>query len=220
VTADALAPICFLAAGLLVVSGAVKQLQPRATAQSMLDAGLPGSVALARAFGVIEIAVGMWALAAPARGGAVALAVLYASFSAFLGYVLREHPEAGSCGCAGPTSVPPSRVHLVLDVVVSIGTLAFAFTASEGVVGWLASFGWLALPIAFGLGVAGWLAVVAVTQAPAAFRAWQPPVHDHQLEPHGHDHAVADDELALAGVESGHPSLWPGVKHDFTEDAG
>jgi hypothetical protein len=213
-TADALAPIFFLAAGLLVVSGAVKQLQPRATAQSMLDAGLPGSIALARGIGVIEIAVGVWALAAPARGGAVALAVLYGSFSLFLAYVLREHPDAGSCGCAGPTPVPPSRVHLVVDIVVVISALAFAMTASVGFVDWLAAFGWLALPVALGLGLAGWLAVVTVTQAPAAFRAWQPPAHDHDLEPHGHDHAVADGELALVGIEPGHPSLWPGVKGD------
>jgi hypothetical protein len=214
VTVDALAPIFFLAAGLLVVSGAVKQLQPRATAQSMLDAGLPGSIALARGIGVIEIAIGIWALAAPARGGAVALAVLYTSFSVFLVYVLREHPDAGSCGCAGPTPVPPSWLHLVLDVVVAIGAVALAFTPSEGVVEWLAAFGWLALPVALGLGLAGWLAVVAVIQAPPAFRAWRAPAHDHGLEPHGQDHAVADGELALAGIEPGHPSLWPGVKGD------
>jgi methylamine utilization protein MauE len=214
VTADALAPFFFLAAGLLVVSGAVKQLQPRATAQSMLDAGLPGSIALARGIGAIEIAIGIWALAAPSRGGAIALAALYASFSVFLVHVLREHPDAGSCGCAGPTPVPPSRVHLALDLVVVVSALAFAFSAPVGVVDWLAAFGWLALPVAFGLGLAGWLAVVAATRAPAAFRAWQPPAHEHDLEPHGHDHAVADSELALVGIEPGHPSLWPGVKGD------
>jgi hypothetical protein len=214
VAADALAPICFLAGGLVAVSGAVKQLQPRATAQSMLDAGLPGSIPLARAIGVIEILVGIWALAAPAGGGALALATLYASLSVFLAYVLREHPDAGSCGCAGPTPVPPSRVHLALDVVVAVSALVFAFSAPVGVVDWLTAFDWMALPVALGLGLAGWLAVVAVTQAPAAFRAWQPPVHDHDVEPHGHDHAVADGELALAGIEPGHPSLWPGVKED------
>lgn len=213
-TADALAPICFLAAGLVVVSGTIKQLQPRATAQSMLDAGLPGSIPLVRSIGVIEIGVGISALAVPAGGGALALAALYASFSLFLAYVLREHPDAGSCGCAGPTPVPPSRVHLALDIVVVVSALAFAFSAPLGVVDWLTSFGWLALPVALGLGLAGWLAVVAVTQAPAAFRAWQAPAHEHDLEPHGHDHAVADGELALAGIEPGHPSLWPGVKGD------
>jgi hypothetical protein len=180
----------------------------------MLDAGLPGSIPLSRSIGVIEVGVGIWALAAPARGGALALAALYASFSVFLAYVLHEHPDAGSCGCAGPTPVPPSRVHLALDLVVVVSALAFAFSAPVGVVDWLAAFGWLALPIAFGLGLAGWLAVVAATRAPAAFRAWQPPAHEHDLEPHGHDHAVADGELALVGIEPGHPSLWPGVKGD------
>jgi hypothetical protein len=214
VTADALAPISFLAAGLVALSGTVKQLHPRATAQSMLDAGLPGSIGLARGVGVIEILVGAWALAAPARGGALALGALYACFAAFLAYVLRSHPDAGSCGCAGPTPVPPSRLHLGLDVVAAASAFALALTASSGVLDWLRGFGWLALPIALGLGLAGWLAVIAVTRAPEAFRAWQPPAHDHDREPHGHDHAVADDELAVAGIRAGHPSLWPGVKED------
>ena len=34
------------------------------------------------------------------------------------------------------------------------------------------------------------------------------------MAPHGHDHVVADDELANAGIAAGHPSLWPGTKPD------
>jgi hypothetical protein len=72
--------------------------------------------------------------------------------------------------------------------------------------------GWVAAPLIVGLGVAGWLAVVVVTLTPAAFRSWTPPVHDHEAEPHGHDHAVADRQLQAAGVARGHASLWPGTK--------
>jgi hypothetical protein len=213
VTADALAPICFLVAGLLVAAGVVKQLQPRGTAQALLDAGLPGSTAIARGVGVIEITVGVWALAAPAAGGAVALGVLYLAFAGFLGYVLRAHPDAGSCGCAGPTPVPPSRLHLWLNVVAGLAGLAYAATTGTvDVSTWLASLGWVAVPALLGLVLGGWLAVVAVTQAPLAFRVWEPPAHDHDDEPHGHDHVVADQELAVAGIQPGHPSLWPGVK--------
>ena len=61
------------------------------------------------------------------------------------------------------------------------------------------------MPVLAGMGLAGWLAVVAVTEAPAAFRSWERPVHDHDAEPHGHDHAVADRELVDAGVGPGHP---------------
>jgi hypothetical protein len=211
VTVDALAPLVFLAAALLVLAGGVKVVRPRATAQALLDAGLPGSRAVSRGIGTVEIATGAWALAAPAAGGAVALGVVYLGFAGFLGYVLRVHPEAGSCGCAGPTPVPPSRLHLALNVLAGLAALAYATTAAPSFGAWFGSMGWAAVPVLAGMGLAGWLAVIAVVEAPAAFRSWERPVHDHGAEPHGHDHAVADRDLAGAGVGPGHPSLWPGV---------
>jgi hypothetical protein len=212
VTADVLAPICSLAAGLLVVAGAAKLVRPRATAQALLDAGLPGSLGLARGLGAVEIGVGAWALLAPGMGGAVALGIAYVTFAGFLAYVLRTRPDAGSCGCAGPTPVPPSRLHLVLDLVAGLGALAYVATSPQSAPAWIAGFGWVGVPIVLGLVLAGWLTVVAVTQVPGAFRAWEAPAHDHADEPYGHDHAVADAELELSGIEPGHPSLWPGVK--------
>jgi hypothetical protein len=212
VTVDALAPLVFLAAGLLVLAGGVKLVRPRATAQALLDVGLPGSRAVARGIGTVEIAAGAWALLAPGAGGALALGVVYLGFAVFLGYMLRAHPEAGSCGCAGPTPVPPSGLHLALNVLAGLAALAYATTVAPSFGAWAGSLGWAAVPVLAGMSFAGWLAVVAVAEAPAAFRSWERPVHDHDAEPHGHDHAVADRDLAGAGVGPGHPSLWPGVK--------
>lgn len=211
-TPDLLAPVCFLAAALLVLAGVVKVVRPRSTAQALLDAGLPGSFAIARGVGVVEVGVGIWALVAPASGGAIALGLLYLVFATFLGYVMHAHPEAGSCGCAGPTPVPPSRLHLVLNGVAGSAGLTYAAIGGPSAAIWLDGLGVTAVPVFAGLALAGWLAVVAVTQAPAAFRAWEAPVHDHDAEPRGHDHAIADHELTAVGIEPGHPSLWPGVK--------
>jgi hypothetical protein len=216
VTSDALAPIFFLSAGLLVLAGATKILRPDPTAQAMLDAGLPGTLAAARGAGVVEMVVGMWAGLAPAAGGAIALGALYAVFAGYLGFLLVARPDAGSCGCAGPTAVPPSRLHLVLNVVAAGAAFACAATPLPSGPAWIAGLGWAALPIVLGLIVAGWLAVVAVTAAPAAFRAWTPSAHDDEhanAHPaHGHDHVSTDRELADAGIASGHASLWPNTK--------
>jgi hypothetical protein len=212
VTPDTLAPPLFLAAGLLVLAGAVKIVTPDATAQAIFDAGLPGSRPVARTVGGLEIGVGLWAIAAPATGGAIACGALYLVFAAFLVYVLLAHPDAGSCGCAGPTPVPPSRLHATLNVIAAAAALAYGSTAAPSLSTWLASLGWAAIPVALGLTLGGWLAVVAVTAAPEAFRSWTPSAHDHDREPHGHDHALTDHELATAGVTPGHTSLWPGTK--------
>jgi hypothetical protein len=214
VTPDAIAPLFFLAAALLVLAGVVKLLRPNATAQALLDAGLPGSRASARCVGAVEVVVGAWAFAAPAEGGALALGAVYLVFVAFLGYVLRVHPDAGSCGCAGATAVPPSRLHLALDVIAGLAGIAFGVAGPVALGSWLPDLGWVAVPVLAGLGLAGWLSVIVVSEAPAAFRSWVAPVHDHDAEPHGHDHAVADRELAATGIVAGHASLWPGVKRD------
>jgi len=95
VTSDALAPIFFLSAGLLVLAGATKILRPDPTAQAMLDAGLPGTRTAARGAGVVEMVVGMWAGLAPAAGGAIALGALYAVFAGYLGFLLVARPDAG-----------------------------------------------------------------------------------------------------------------------------
>lgn len=211
-TPDTLAPPFFLAAGLLVLAGAVKLVAPEATAQAIFDAGLPGSRSVARIVGIVEIAVGIWAWVAPAVGGAIACGVLYLGFASFLGYVLLAHPDAGSCGCAGPTPVPPSRLHLTLNVLAALVACSYAFTVAPSLAAWLDTLGWGAVPVMLGLVLAGWLAIVAVTVAPDAYRAWSPSVHDHDAEPHGRDHAVADRELETAGVIAGHASLWPGTK--------
>jgi len=210
VTPDTIAPPFFLAAALLLGSGALKLVRPRAAAQAMLDAGLLGSTAVARGLGSLELGVAAWAILAPAAGGAAALAILYLVFAAFLGYMLRTHPDAGSCGCAGAKAVPPSRLHLALDVLAAICGSGYAIAAGPAAIGWLAAFGPVgAVAVLSGLALAGWLAVVAVTGAPAAWRAWAPPTHAH--DPHrSDDHdASAETALASAGIGPGHPSLWP-----------
>ena len=72
-TPDALAPLVFLAAALLVLAGGVKLVRPRATAQAMLDAGLPGSRAVARGIGAVEIARAPGRLPRRPQGARVAL---------------------------------------------------------------------------------------------------------------------------------------------------
>jgi hypothetical protein len=211
VTPDAIAPPFFLAAALLGISGALKLVRPRAAAQAILDAGLPGSRAVARGVGVAELAAASWAILAPDGGGALALAVVYLGFAVFLAYVLRTHPDAGSCGCAGTRAVPPSALHLTLDLVAVVAAFAYSSAGGPSAASWIARLGpaaGVALP---GLALAGWLAVVAVAEAPTAWRAWSPPSHVADVHRRDDHDATADAALASAGIGPGHPSLWPGV---------
>ncbi len=206
VTADVLAPPTFLAAGLLAVAGAAKLADPGAAAQLLADVGVPHGRAAARLLGAAEVAAAGWALLAPR--GAYAVACAYLLFSAFLAYVLVARPDAGSCGCAGSKTVPPSALHLSLDVLAGVAALGHALAGGSGGWGWIASLGTGAVPVLGGLVLAGWVATVAVAEAPGSWRSWRPggpEEHDHPA----HDHPRADEALALAGIGPGHPSLWP-----------
>jgi hypothetical protein len=212
VTPDAIAPPFFLAAALLALGGALKVVRPRATAQALVDADLPGSGAVARGLGVVEVAAASWAILAPGTGGAVALAVAYLGFAAFLAYVLRTHPDAGSCGCAGGKAVAPSALHLTLDAVAVAVGVAYGAAGGPSAVAWIGALGAGAgVMVVAGLTLAGWLAVVAVTEAPVAWRAWSPPAHVADEQRRDDHDATAEAALASAGIGPGHPSLWPGV---------
>ena len=214
VTPDTVAPPYFLAASLLLVSGVLKLVGPRASAQAMLDAGLPGSRAVARGLGAGECAAAAFAAAAPARGGALGLAIAYLAFAGFVGYVLRTHPTSGSCGCAGSKTVPPSLLHLAIDVVAAVTGLLYLVAGGRSATEWLPGLGWGSVPVVAGLALAGWLVVVAVTEVPAAWRAWGRPV-GRSAASHADRHLVAEDALSIAGIGAGHPSLWPGVGADI-----
>jgi hypothetical protein len=217
VTPDAIAPPFFLAAALLWVAGAFKVVRPRATAQALLDADLPGSGAVARVLGVAEVAAASWAILAPDGGGAVALAVAYLGFAGFLAYVLRTHPDAGSCGCAGAKAVPPSALHLTLDVAAVAVGVAYRAVGGPSALAWVGALGvGPGVVVVAGLTLAGWLAVVAVTEAPDAWRAWSPPAHVADEQRRDDHDATAEAALASAGIGPGHPSLWPGVADEVS----
>ena len=212
-TPDVLAPIFVLSAGLLAAAGTVKLMRPRPTAQALADVGWPASDAVARAVGAVETAVGIWVLVAGGTVAALALASVYLAFAAFLGFILVAHPSAGSCGCAGAKAVPPSRLHLVLDLSAAGVAVAFAFAEGPSLASWVTSLGAASVLVAPGVVLAAWLAIVVVTEAPEAWRAWTPPAphEEHVHEPRDH-HARTEEALALAGIGPGHPSLWPGVE--------
>jgi hypothetical protein len=208
VTADVLAPPTFLAAGLLAVAGAAKIASPGASAQLLSDVRIPGGRRSARLLGLVEIVAASWACIAPDKGGAYALACAYLVFSGFLAYLLVARPDAGSCGCAGAKTVPPSVLHLSVDLLAGLAAVGYALGGGPDARTWVASLGLGALPVLGGLALAGWIAMIAVAEAPGSWRSWDPgAAADPDRGPH--DHPRADEALALAGIGPGHPTLWP-----------
>jgi hypothetical protein len=154
-TPGILAPPFFVAAGILVVSGAAKLRRPRSAAQAMYAAGIRGGEAGARSLGTLEVVAGTLALWRPAPATAVALAMLYLGFAGFVTFLKLARPAASSCGCAGDRDVPPNVIHVALDVTAAAVAVAVAVHGIPGLAAYATSLGPGAAPVGVGLASVG-----------------------------------------------------------------
>ena len=166
----ALLPGLLAAALLLVLAGVVKVRQPGPAVSFLAALGLPAPRLLVGAGALLEIGAGGSALVLP-RPGAAAIALLYASFTAIVTLQLRRGVSV-SCGCFGARTIPPSRVHLwlnVLCVAIASASLAVPPPSFASVAG---SNPFAAALAGFAAAAVALLAAAAVTLFPATMGAW------------------------------------------------
>ncbi len=118
--------VALLAAGLLVVSGAVKLRSPGTLAGPLDRLGLPAS--LARPLGLAEAAVGSSALVA----GGAAFVVVGLAYGVLLGVAARLRASGAACGCLGEASAPVGRTHLVVNALGAVGGVVAGLAAAPG----------------------------------------------------------------------------------------
>lgn len=125
----ALTGVALVLAGLLVLAGAQKLLDPTMTVGALRSLRLPASSALVRLGSGAELAIGAAAISV---GGALLwwlIAVSYAAFGVFIVAALRSGTMIGSCGCFGREETPPHWLHLVTDVALAGAAAAVAATS-------------------------------------------------------------------------------------------
>ena len=136
-SAQSLAVPFFAAAVVLALSGLTKLRQPGSLVRMLASMGVRVGPAAVRTLSVVEFALGAVCLAAPTRIAAVGLGSLYAAFAGFLGWLLVRRIEVSSCGCSGERDVPPSWIHVGLNLAAAAAGLGSAATgpAFPGVAG-------------------------------------------------------------------------------------
>jgi hypothetical protein len=111
--------LCMSAAMLLVVAGLAKIRTP-GPAAAMIVMVLPAARTvrrgtwIARGAGVLELAAGLFAVAAGTRAGMAALAACYLVLTA-VAVRLAAGPQRVPCGCFGPADGTAGRAQVVLD---------------------------------------------------------------------------------------------------------
>jgi len=197
-----------LVAVMLVAAGAAKLIRPIPTARALRAAGLAADEPFARAIGSAECAAGLWALISPSRSSELAVAATYVVFASFVTFLLVRRPGSESCGCAGTKDVPPSGLHLSLNVLAAGVAAGAALAPPRGIASIVGSLGWAIVPFAIGVAAAVTLIVTAVTDLPPALGSYRRPAR-HPIERDADRHVRADLALSAAGIGPGHPSLWP-----------
>lgn len=164
--ADALTAPFAVAAIVLVVAGVAKLRAPAPAVGALRELGLPAGQPAIRSFAALEVALGIWALAGPTAGGAIALACCYAVFAAL---ALLLAARRASCGCFGEAEFPASRFQALLSGVLAIACGAAAVWSPHGLVDRPAG---QAVVLIVGIAASAYATVLAYTQLPAAWSAW------------------------------------------------
>jgi hypothetical protein len=106
-------------AGVLALAGVAKLRSPLSARRALAAAGLPSGKGIARGIGTGEVALAALCLVAPGRATALALALAFAAFAAFLVWVMRAEAGSVPCGCFGDDSLPVTRAHVGFDLVAA-----------------------------------------------------------------------------------------------------
>jgi hypothetical protein len=168
------AVVAFSASLVLTAGGAAKARRPAATRDALIAAHLPSAVAIVRAIGGAEAAIGVAFLAAPSRVTAGLVAAAYLAFAAFLTYLLLGRVAVASCGCAGRRDLRPSWLHVALDALVAAAALAVLAAPHQPRAVWSFDADTLGgLPFLFGLALLAWLAVMVVAYVPMLFGSYK-----------------------------------------------
>jgi hypothetical protein len=168
---DALAGPFYAVCLLLALAGGFKAMRPQATVGAMRALGLPGRRSLVRLMGAGEVVVGVGAVLTGWPPLAAIVAVAYAAFAGFVAAALRRGVPIQSCGCFGTDDLPPTRIHLVVDIAASLVAALAAITRVDGIGTVVADQPWAGVPFLALVAITIWFLYLVLTALPAALRA-------------------------------------------------
>jgi hypothetical protein len=116
------------AAGLLVVAGSLKIVDPTRTVGALAALGWPSSPWIVRIGAAAELSLGAAALVVGGPVLAMLVAASYLGFALFVMSALRAKTPIGTCGCFGQADTPPRPAHVLVTGLLAAGAVAAAAT--------------------------------------------------------------------------------------------
>jgi hypothetical protein len=167
--AEALSGPFVIAALTLCVAGVAKLRSPALALNTLRAAHLPGGTGVIRIFALVELTLGIMAALSPGTVPAATLACLYAGFAA-LALVL--HRRGAACGCFGDARTPASPSQSAISAALAALCAVAAVSHPPGVTWILNRSPAIATCLMIGIAGAVFATVVAYSELPAAWRAW------------------------------------------------
>lgn len=162
--------LTLVACAVLVVGGSAKVRSPEPTFGAMRAIGVPATTAMVRIMGGVEVVIGIIAGVTGWRLALILVSAAYVGFLAFVAAALRSSTAIRSCGCFGSVDSPPSRIHLVIDAVFAVFTMAAAIEGMPSLGALLAGQPMASVPFVLTVGALTYLAFVAMTVVPVRLR--------------------------------------------------
>lgn len=153
-------------ATLLVITGVPKVTNPGGTARALYSLGVPATLNTDRAIGGIEIAAGLAALLLGGWPAAAAIAIVYAGFSVFIALALRSE-KVRNCGCFGEKDVPPSLLHLIIDMAAAAVAIVLVVRPIGSITAVMGATPWAGIPLLLLVAMGAGLALTVLKLVPA-----------------------------------------------------
>ncbi len=156
----------FVASALLALAGGAKLARPEPTVGALRSVGLPANRTLAQAFGFTEVLIGSIAIIVGGPLVASLVAVAYLAFTGFIVVALHTGGAVASCGCFGTDDSPPTRVHLVLNLLATATAVGAAVGGVGGIAEIMADQPAYGLPFVGFVALGTWFAYLALSVLP------------------------------------------------------
>lgn len=161
----------FYAVGLLLaLAGGFKAVRPLPTVGALRAVRARASPALVRLLGAGEVVVGLGAAITAWAPLAAMVAVAYAGFAGFVAAALRRGTPLQSCGCFGTDDLPPTRIHLAVNIGCCLVAGAATVTRVDGLPAVVADQPWAGVPFLVLVAVTVWFLYLLLTLLPAVGR--------------------------------------------------
>jgi len=154
------------AATVLTAAGLAKAARPADTARALRAGGFPARDWIVRAASGVEAAIGLAALTAGGRLAAALVAISYSGLAVFVAVALLRDTPLSSCGCFGEPDTPPTILHVVIDVLLSVAAWMAVAHPVRGLPAAIAADPSQGLVLSGLIGLATYAAVTALTALP------------------------------------------------------